>query len=185
MSSLSANREILLSASNGSRKSGGRNPEFICDGFHQGYGSSVCSGRSCNLPCRSRFYFRILPFAQAGYPGTFAQRSRRPPDQKRTGIGKQASGHLCKKTVKRKPFIGCSPVTVKDEQKLKELSENIARLALPDSAKIIAQEVIKLAEKRIIKKSNEYRNDKISLFRRCRRHRNECTCTLLPFQRQS
>ena len=36
--------------------------------------------------------------------------------------------------------------TVKDEQKLKELSENIARLALPDSAKIIAQEVIKLAE---------------------------------------
>ena len=37
--------------------------------------------------------------------------------------------------------------TVKDEQKLKELSENIARLALPDSAKIIAQEVIKLAEK--------------------------------------
>lgn len=78
-------------------KAAGRKPEFICDGFHQGYGSSVCSGRSCNLPCRSRFYFRILPFAQAGYPGTFAQRSRRPPDQKRTGIGKQASGHLCKR----------------------------------------------------------------------------------------
>ena len=36
--------------------------------------------------------------------------------------------------------------TVNDEQKLKELTENIAKLALPDSASIIAQEVIKLAE---------------------------------------
>lgn len=36
--------------------------------------------------------------------------------------------------------------TVNNEQKLKELSENIAKLALPDSARIIAQEVIKLAE---------------------------------------
>ena len=36
--------------------------------------------------------------------------------------------------------------TVNDEQKLKELKENIAKLALPDSARIIAQEVIKLAE---------------------------------------
>ena len=36
--------------------------------------------------------------------------------------------------------------TVNDEQKLKELTENIAKLALPDSARIIAQEVIKLAE---------------------------------------
>ena len=35
--------------------------------------------------------------------------------------------------------------TVNDEQKLEELSKNIAKLALPDSAKIIAQEVIKLA----------------------------------------
>ena len=36
--------------------------------------------------------------------------------------------------------------TVADDRKLKELSENIAKLALPDSARIIAQEVIKLAE---------------------------------------
>ena len=36
--------------------------------------------------------------------------------------------------------------TVADDQKLKELSDNIAKLALPDSARIIAQEVIKLAE---------------------------------------
>ena len=36
--------------------------------------------------------------------------------------------------------------TVADARKLKELSENIAKLALPDSARIIAQEVIKLAE---------------------------------------
>lgn len=35
---------------------------------------------------------------------------------------------------------------VMDAPKLKELSENIAKLALPDSARIIAQEVIKLAE---------------------------------------
>ena len=31
--------------------------------------------------------------------------------------------------------------TVADDRKLKELSENIAKLALPDSARIIAQEV--------------------------------------------
>lgn len=36
--------------------------------------------------------------------------------------------------------------TVSDDGKLKELSENITKLALADSARIIAQEVIKLAE---------------------------------------
>lgn len=38
--------------------------------------------------------------------------------------------------------------TVADEQKLKSLSENVLKLALPDSADIIAKEVIKLAEKK-------------------------------------
>ena len=38
--------------------------------------------------------------------------------------------------------------TVTDEQKLKSLSENVLKLALPDSADIIAKEVIKLAEKK-------------------------------------
>lgn len=36
--------------------------------------------------------------------------------------------------------------TVNDEAKLKSLSENVLKLALPDSANIIAKEVIKLAE---------------------------------------
>ena len=36
--------------------------------------------------------------------------------------------------------------TVADEQKLKSLSENVLKLALPDSAEIIAKEVIKLAK---------------------------------------
>ena len=36
--------------------------------------------------------------------------------------------------------------TVNDESKLKQLSENILKMALPDSAEIIAKEVIKLAE---------------------------------------
>ncbi len=52
-----ANREILLSASNGSRKSGGRKPEFICDGLHQGYGSSLCGFRPSNLTCREPVLF--------------------------------------------------------------------------------------------------------------------------------
>ena len=38
--------------------------------------------------------------------------------------------------------------TVADENKLKSLSENVLKLALPDSADIIAKEVIKLAEKK-------------------------------------
>ena len=43
-------------------------------------------------------------------------------------------------------LLNIALATVTDDRKLKELSENIAKLALPDSAKIIAQEVIKLAE---------------------------------------
>jgi UDP-N-acetylglucosamine--N-acetylmuramyl-(pentapeptide) pyrophosphoryl-undecaprenol N-acetylglucosamine transferase len=38
--------------------------------------------------------------------------------------------------------------TVADEQKLQSLSENVLKLALPDSADIIAKEVIKLAERK-------------------------------------
>lgn len=37
--------------------------------------------------------------------------------------------------------------TVKDDARLKELSENILKLALPDSADIIANEVVKLARR--------------------------------------
>ena len=36
--------------------------------------------------------------------------------------------------------------TITNATKLKDLSENIAKLALPDSATIIAKEVIKLAQ---------------------------------------
>jgi UDP-N-acetylglucosamine--N-acetylmuramyl-(pentapeptide) pyrophosphoryl-undecaprenol N-acetylglucosamine transferase len=36
--------------------------------------------------------------------------------------------------------------TVNDEQKLNSLSKNVLKLALPDSADIIADEVIKLAK---------------------------------------
>ena len=36
--------------------------------------------------------------------------------------------------------------TVNDDNKLKSLSENVLKLALPDSAEIIAKEVIKLAK---------------------------------------
>ena len=36
--------------------------------------------------------------------------------------------------------------TVVDEARLKVLSENVKKLALPDSAEIIAREVIKLAK---------------------------------------
>jgi UDP-N-acetylglucosamine--N-acetylmuramyl-(pentapeptide) pyrophosphoryl-undecaprenol N-acetylglucosamine transferase len=36
--------------------------------------------------------------------------------------------------------------TVNDEAKLKSLSKNVLKLALPDSADIIAKEVIKLAQ---------------------------------------
>lgn len=39
--------------------------------------------------------------------------------------------------------------TVADDEKLKKLSENIAKLALPDSATIIAKEVLKLIENRV------------------------------------
>ena len=70
--------------------------------------------------------------------------------------------------------------TVKDNEKLKALSNNIAKLALPDSATVIAKEVLKLIKYQV----HEYRNHKIRLFRRRRRHRHERTDTLFPLQRQ-
>ena len=46
-----------------------------------------------------------------------------------------------------KHLIPVALETVTDAQKLKTLSENIAKLALPDSATIIAKEVLKLIDK--------------------------------------
>ena len=46
-----------------------------------------------------------------------------------------------------KHLIPVALETVADAQKLKTLSENIAKLALPDSATIIAKEVLKLIDK--------------------------------------
>lgn len=40
--------------------------------------------------------------------------------------------------------------TVTDDEQLKQLSQNISKLALPDSARIIAQEVLKLIKEKII-----------------------------------
>ena len=47
----------------------------------------------------------------------------------------------------QKKLIPIAMETVKDDAKLKSLSEHIAKLALPDSAKIIADEVFKLIGK--------------------------------------
>ena len=46
-----------------------------------------------------------------------------------------------------KHLIPVALETVADAQKVKTLSENIAKLALPDSATIIAKEVLKLIDK--------------------------------------
>ncbi|MBR4565842.1 MAG: UDP-N-acetylglucosamine--N-acetylmuramyl-(pentapeptide) pyrophosphoryl-undecaprenol N-acetylglucosamine transferase, partial [Prevotella sp.] len=42
-------------------------------------------------------------------------------------------------------LISLAIATVGDEEKLKSLSENVLKMALPNSAEIIAKEVIKLA----------------------------------------
>lgn len=60
-------------------------------------------------------------------------------------VDKQAAIYV-KDSEAEKTLVDVALTTVNDERRLKELSENIAKLALPDSAKIIAQEVIKLAE---------------------------------------
>ena len=46
-----------------------------------------------------------------------------------------------------KHLVSTALATVADDDKLKTLSENIATLALPDSATIIAKEVLKLIDK--------------------------------------
>ena len=60
-------------------------------------------------------------------------------------VDKQAAIYV-KDSEAEKTLVDVALTTVNDERRLKELSENIAKLALPDSAKITAQEVIKLAE---------------------------------------
>ncbi len=45
-------------------------------------------------------------------------------------------------------LIALAIETVKDDDKLKSLSENVLKMALPNSAEIIAKEVIKLAQKK-------------------------------------
>lgn len=56
-----ANGQILLPASERSRESCRYTSELICNGFHQRHGSRIRSSRSCDFPCRGRFYFRVLP----------------------------------------------------------------------------------------------------------------------------
>ena len=48
----------------------------------------------------------------------------------------------------REQLIPLAIETVQNEQKLHELSEHILKMALPGSAEIIADEVIRLAERR-------------------------------------
>ncbi|ERI80784.1 undecaprenyldiphospho-muramoylpentapeptide beta-N-acetylglucosaminyltransferase [Bacteroides pyogenes F0041] len=62
-------------------------------------------------------------------------------------VNKEAAIYVKDSDAEQK-LIETAVIAVNNERKLKELSENIARLALPDSARIIAQEVLKLAERR-------------------------------------
>lgn len=64
-----------------------------------------------------------------------------------TLVNKEAAIYVKDSDAEQK-LIETAVIAVNNERKLRELSENIARLALPDSARIIAQEVLKLAERR-------------------------------------
>ena len=59
-------------------------------------------------------------------------------------VNKQAAIYV-KDSEAAKLLLPLAIDTVKDDDKLKDLSTNILRMALPDSAEIIAKEVIKLA----------------------------------------
>lgn len=60
-------------------------------------------------------------------------------------VNKQAAIYV-KDCEAKDTLLKVALATVNDKEKLNDLSKNIAKLALPDSAKIIAQEVLKLAE---------------------------------------
>lgn len=62
-----------------------------------------------------------------------------------TLVGRQAAVHVKDSEVEAK-LMDAVLSTVADNRELKELSENIAKLALPGSVRVIAQEAIKLAE---------------------------------------
>ena len=69
-------------------------------------------------------------------------------------VGKQAAIYI-KDSEADKQLLKTALLTVNDAQKLEQLSEHIGKLALPDSARIIAQEVIKLAEEFAAQKDNK------------------------------
>ena len=60
-------------------------------------------------------------------------------------VNKQAALYVKDAEAKQK-LMPLALETVKDDAKLKSLGENVLKMALPDSAEIIAKEVIKLAE---------------------------------------
>jgi UDP-N-acetylglucosamine--N-acetylmuramyl-(pentapeptide) pyrophosphoryl-undecaprenol N-acetylglucosamine transferase len=60
-------------------------------------------------------------------------------------VNKQAALYV-KDTEAKQKLMPLALETVKDDAKLKSLGENVLKMALPDSAEIIAKEVIKLAE---------------------------------------
>lgn len=62
-------------------------------------------------------------------------------------VNKEAAIYVKDSDAEQK-LIETAVIAVNNERKLRDLSENISRLALPDSARIIAQEVLKLAERR-------------------------------------
>ena len=60
-------------------------------------------------------------------------------------VNKQAA-LIVKDAEAKEQLIGLAISTVKDDAKLRSLSENVLKLALPDSADIIAKEVIKIVQ---------------------------------------
>ena len=128
-------------------RAAGELPKSVRDGLHQGYGSRLRGFRPSDFTCGSRFYFRVLSVAQACGSGSFAQCGKEDHQTKNALalVDKQAAIYVKDSEAEAK-LMDVALSTVADDRKLKELSENIAKLALPDSARIIAQEVIKLAE---------------------------------------
>ena len=67
-------------------------------------------------------------------------------------------------------------ITVEEEVELAQRIRKGDRVALEKLTRANLRFVVSVAK--------QYQNQGLSLFRRCRRHRYECTCTLLPLQRQ-
>ena len=141
-----ANGKDLSSTSDRSCKSSGRDTQSVCNGLYQRYG---CRHAAADLVISRAGAGSISEFCLLNKPVILVPSPNVAEDHQTKNalalVNKQAAIYVKDAEAENK-LLPVALETIANAEKLSELSENIAHLALPDSAVVIAKEVIKLAQ---------------------------------------